>query len=422
MSDFTFYNEQSCEDENDSSSLPIDSALSKILSEITQVKETETIDITETLGRILAEDIIADVDVPAAANSAMDGYAILSSDIPGDELNTLKIIGTSWAGRPYTGEVHSSQCVRIMTGGVLPNGTDTVVMQENVQLKDDSIIIDARAVKGDNVRPVGEDFSKGDTIIQANTRLSAAHIGVIASLGKRTVEVFRKLKVAYFLTGDELRAIGEVLEPGQIYDSNSYTLAGMLASPAIDIHKLGIIPDDKQVTSDTLENAAATADIVITTGGVSVGEADYVKDALEALGEVSLWKVAMKPGRPLAFGKVGNAAFFGLPGNPVSAMVTFYQFVLPALNKAMGNNDIGSLSFQVTCLSYLKKRPGRVEYQRGILSRDNSGELVVSNTGGQGSGILSSMAKANCFIILPLESDGVSPGETVEVQPFYGLM
>jgi molybdopterin molybdotransferase len=422
MSDFTFYNEQSCEDDSDPSSLLIDSALSKILSEISQVTETQAIDITETLGRVLAQDIIADINVPSAANSAMDGYAILSSDIPGDERNELQIIGTSWAGRPCTAEVHCGQCIRIMTGGVLPKGTDTVVMQENVQLKGDSIIIDARAVKGDNVRAIGEDFSKGDTIIQANTRLSAAHIGVIASLGKSTVEVFRKLKVAYFLTGDELRTIGEVLEPGQIYDSNSYTLAGMLTNPAIDIHKLGIIPDDKQVTRDALENAAATADIVITTGGVSVGEADYVKDALEALGKVSLWKVAMKPGRPLAFGKVGNAAFFGLPGNPVSAMVTFYQFVLPAMNKAMGIKDTTTLSFKVVSLSYLKKRPGRVEYQRGILSRDNSGELVVSNTGGQGSGILSSMANANCFIILPLESDGVSPGETVEVQPFYGLM
>lgn len=422
MSDFTFYNEQSCEDDSDPSSLLIDSALSKILSEISQVTETQAIDITETLGRVLAQDIIADINVPSAANSAMDGYAILSSDIPGDERNELQIIGTSWAGRPCTAEVHCGQCIRIMTGGVLPKGTDTVVMQENIQLKGDSIIIDARAVKGDNVRAIGEDFSKGDTIIQANTRLSAAHIGVIASLGRSTVEVFRKLKVAYFLTGDELRTIGEVLEPGQIYDSNSYTLAGMLTNPAIDIYKLGIIPDDKQVTRDALENAAATADIVITTGGVSVGEADYVKDALEALGKVSLWKVAMKPGRPLAFGKVGNAAFFGLPGNPVSAMVTFYQFVLPAMNKAMGIKDTTTLSFKVVSLSYLKKRPGRVEYQRGILSRDNSGELVVSNTGGQGSGILSSMANANCFIILPLESDGVSPGETVEVQPFYGLM
>ena len=422
MSDFTFNNEQSCEDDSDPSSLLMDSALSKILSEISQVTETQVIDITEILGRVLAQDIIAEINVPAAANSAMDGYAILSGDIPGDERNELKIIGTSWAGKPYTAEVHCGQCVRIMTGGVLPHETDTVVMQENVQLKGDSIIIDARAVKGDNVRPIGEDFCKGDTIIQANTRLSAAHIGVIASLGIRTVEVFRKLKVAYFLTGDELRSIGEVLKPGQIYDSNSYTLAGMLTNPAIDVHKLGIIPDDKQTTRDALENAAATADIVITTGGVSVGEADYVRDALEALGKVSLWKVAMKPGRPLAFGKVVNAAFFGLPGNPVSAMVTFYQFVLPAINKAMGIKDTTTLSFKVVSLSFLKKRPGRVEYQRGILSHDNSGELVVSNTGGQGSGILSSMANANCFIILPLESDGVSPGETVEVQPFYGLM
>jgi molybdopterin molybdotransferase len=295
-------------------------------------------------------------------------------------------------------------------------------MQEHVQVKDDIILIDSRAVKGDHVRPVGEDFCKGDTIIKANTQLTPAHIGLMASLGKGSISVYRRLKVAYFLTGDELRSIGEVLEPGQIYDSNSYTLSAMLDHPAIEVYDLGIVRDDKQVTLEILENASKLADIVITTGGVSVGEADYVKDALEALGDVSFWKVAMKPGRPLAFGKVGKAAFFGLPGNPVSAMLTFYQFVLPALHKAMGIELVLPPTFRVTCLSMLKKRPGRVEYQRGILTRDQRGEIVVSNTGEQGSGILSSMARANCFIILPLESDGVIAGETVEVQPFYGII
>ncbi|NNE36811.1 MAG: molybdopterin molybdotransferase MoeA [Gammaproteobacteria bacterium] len=422
MTEFTFYTEPSCDDDSDPSSLPIDSAQKKILSGITTVSETESIILADSLGRVLSEDIIAGINVPAQANSAMDGYAISSSDIPKDELRELKLIGTSWAGRPFTDEVNPGECVRIMTGGVLPEGTDTVVMQEHVQIKDEMIFIDSRAVKSDHVRPVGEDICKGDTIIQANTQLTAAHIGLIASLGTGSINVYRKLKVAYFLTGDELRSIGESLEPGQIYDSNSYTLSAMLDNAAIEIYDLGIVRDDKQTTQEVLENAAKLADIVITTGGVSVGEADYVKDALETLGEVSFWKVAMKPGRPLAFGKVGKAAFFGLPGNPVSAMVTFYQFVLPALNKAMGNDQILAPTFKVTCLSNLKKRPGRVEYQRGILSRDQSGEILVSKTGEQGSGILSSMAKANCFIILPLENDGVVAGETVEVQPFYGIM
>ncbi len=419
MTEFTFYNGPSCDDDSDPSSLLIDSAQKKILSEISTVNETESIILADSLQRVLAEDIIADINVPADANSAMDGDAICSNDIPTDDLRELKLIGTSWAGRPFSNRVNSGECVRIMTGGILPEGTDTVVMQEHVQVKDKIVLIDSRAVKGDHVRPVGEDFSKGDTIIQANTRLTAAHIGLIASMGKGTISVYRRLKVAYFLTGDELRSIGEVLGPGQIYDSNSYTLSAMLDNPAIELFDLGIVQDDKKITREVLENASQLADIVITTGGVSVGEADYVKDALEALGEVSFWKVAMKPGRPLAFGKVGKAAFFGLPGNPVSAMVTFYQFVLPALNKAMGIDYFFPPTFKVTCLSNLKKRPGRVEYQRGILSRDQSGDMVVSNNGEQGSGILSSMARANCFIILPLESDGVVAGETVEVQPFF---
>jgi molybdopterin molybdotransferase len=422
MTEFTFSTEPSCDDDSDPSSLPIDSALKKILAEIIPVSETEDIILADSLGRILAEDIIADINVPAAANSAMDGYAVMSSNIPGEGLSELKVIGTSWAGKPFPGEVSPGQCVRIMTGGVLPDGTDSVVMQEHVQVKGDFILIDSRTVMGDNVRPIGEDFHKGDKIITANTRLTAAHIGVIASLGKGIIKIYRKLKVAFFLTGDELGSIGETLQPGQIYDSNSYTLVAMLDNAAIDIYNLGIVSDDLQFTREVLDNASRLADVIITTGGVSVGEADFVKDALEELGEVSFWKVAMKPGRPLAFGKVGNAAFFGLPGNPVSAMVTFYQFVLPALNKAIGNNHYFIPTFKAVSLANLKKRPGRIEYQRGILSYDDSGELVVSHTGEQGSGILSSMAIANCFIILPLECDGVVAGETVDVQPFFGVM
>ena len=422
MNEITFQTDPSCMDDSDPASLQMEDARNKILQEVVPISEIEEVTIRQALHRVLTDDMKATMDVPQAANSAMDGFAFNSRDIPVEGTNELVLTGTSWAGKPYNGEVSPGTCVRIMTGGVLPAGADTVVMQENTAIDGDKIHIDTRTVKGENVRPAGEDFSRGDCIIRAGAYLTPTHIGLIASLGIAKVKVIRKVRVAYFLTGDELRSIGETLEIGTIYDSNRYTLYGMLCSPCIEIIDLGIVKDSQVAIEEVMVLAENQADVIITTGGVSVGDADFVKEVLERRGLISFWKVAMKPGRPLAFGRTGTALFFGLPGNPVSAIVTFYQFVVPALKSLMGNQDIDLPTFKVICQSHLKKRPGRIEYQRGVLTRDPSGEMVVNKTGEQGSGILSSMAEANCFIILPMENDGVIAGEMVEVQPFYGLM
>ena len=412
----------SCMDDSDPESLPVVAARERIKAAIVPVRETEAVPIREALNRVLAEDLRAGRDVPGAANSAMDGYAVRSADIPTEGTAELEIIGTSWAGRPYGGRVPPGGCVRIMTGGVLPEGADTVVIQENTRVSGGRITLDSRTRAGENVRPAGEDYARGDIVIGAGTCIYPSELGLIASLGAREVQVKRKVRVACFMTGDELRAVGEPLDTGQIYDSNRYTLYGMLARMGAEMIDLGIVRDDRDAIEQALLEAADQADAIVTSGGVSVGDADLVREVLGKVGRVNFWKVAMKPGRPLAFGRVGEAWFFGLPGNPVSTMVTFYQFVTPALKKLMGEDYLAPPVFRVTCSSNLKKRPGRQEYQRGILYRTGAGELAVKKTGGQGSGILSSMTRANCFIILPVENDGVVAGETVEVQPFFGVV
>jgi molybdopterin molybdotransferase len=409
-------------DDSDPSSLQIDDALNRILEAILPIANSDSVSIKSALYRVTAEDICATMDVPLAANSAMDGYAFHSADIPESGTRELNVIGTSWAGRPFDGTVSPGTCVRIMTGGILPEGADSVVMQENTQVTQDSILVDNRTRRGENVRPAGEDFKKGQTIISAGTRLTAAHLGLVASLGIAEINVIRKVRVAYFLTGDELRSIGDTIHPGEIYDSNRYTLFGMLSDPCIECTDLGIVKDDPDAIEHVMTEAEKNTDVILTTGGVSVGDADFVKDILEKRGRIDFWKVAIKPGRPLAFGKLGDALFFGLPGNPVSAMVTFYLLVRPALRHLMGSQDVFMPNCPAVSTANLKKRPGRVEYQRGILSRSDTGELLVSPTGQQGSGILSSMAEANCLMILPMENDGVVAGETVEVLPFFGLI
>ena len=291
-----------------------------------------------------------------------------------------------------------------------------------MQADGSGIRIDGSTRKGDNVRQAGEDIAAGDLILTEGRRLNPADIGLIASLGIAEVSVVRRLRVAFFSTGDELRSIGETLGDGAIYDSNRYTLHGMLERMGTDIIDMGVIKDDLEALEEAFAIAAANADVLITSGGVSVGEADYIKEILAKLGQVDFWKVAIKPGRPLAFGHVGDAVFFGLPGNPVSVMVTFYEFVQPALRKMIGENDSGILTLKARCDSRLKKRPGRVEYQRGILRGDEDGNLVVVKTGAQGSGILTSMSQANCFIILPIDSSGIEPGMYVDIQPFSGLV
>lgn len=411
-----------CMDDYDPDSLTVEAALERIRATLVPITGVERVALRTALGRILAEDIRSRLDVPGHTNSAMDGYAIDASEIPADGARELEVIGTAWAGRPFQGQVGPGQCVRIMTGAAMPPGTDTVIMQEQVTGSAGRIRFDGRHRPGQNVRQAGEDIARGAVVLTSGRRLVPADLGLLASLGVGEVGVRRRLRVAFFSTGDELRGIGEPLGPGDIYDSNRYTLHGMLSRLGAEIIDMGVIRDVREDTRRAFSEAAQIADVVITSGGVSVGEADFVKETLDAIGQVDFWKVAMKPGRPLAFGRINDAYFFGLPGNPVSVMVTFYLFAQPALRSLMGEREAAVPRIRVPCASRLKKRAGRVEFQRGVLEPDESGCTRVRKTGPQGSGILTSMSEANCFIVLPLESEGVEPGTEVEVLPFSGMV
>jgi molybdopterin molybdotransferase len=402
--------------------LHLEDARARIIAAITPVAEAETVGIAAALGRVLARPLHSSVDVPSHRNSAMDGYALASADLPEAGIARLELAGTSWAGRPYTGTVRRGQCVRIMTGATLPEATDTVVMQEHVRLDDGRVVIEAGHRPGQNVRPIGEDIRRGELALTAGTLLRPAQLGLLASLGIGELPVLRRPRVAIFSTGDELASIGAELGPGQIYDSNRYTLQGMLARLEVDVLDLGVVKDTREDTLRAFESAAAQADAIVTSGGVSVGDADYVTETLERHGRVGFWKVAMKPGKPIAFGRFGNAHFFGLPGNPVSVMVTFYQLVQPAVQALRGVADPDPpILLRAACETRLRKKPGRLEFQRGVLTRLPTGAYSVRSSGHQGAGVLRSMSEANCFIILPLEHGDVEPGTEVEVQPFAGL-
>lgn len=412
----------SCDDDFDPNSLTCEEARVRIATHIKPLTGAERVAVRSALGRVLATPIVSRINVPGHRNSAMDGYAIAASDIPTQGIRELKVIGSSFAGKPFTGTFAPGQTVRIMTGAVVPQGADTIILQEQVEATDERIRIDGRHPPKQHVRAAGEDIAIGQTVLPAGQLVTPAELGLLASLGITEVEVMRRPRVAFFSTGDELRSLGEPLGLGEIYDSNRYTLFGMLTRLGVDIIDLGVVVDDPVALQSAFERASADADVVITSGGVSVGEADYTKEILRRLGEVRFWKVAMKPGRPLAFGELGDALFFGLPGNPVAVMVTFYQFVQPALLQLMGARvaDYPMLSARTT--SVLKKRPGRIEYQRAWLKRDPHGAYVVTATGDQGSGILSSMANANCFIVLGMETARVEAGAIVDVQPFFGMV
>ena len=401
--------------------LSVEQARERIMALVTPITTQERLHLRAALNRVLAEDIISTVNVPPYANSAMDGYALRCADLS-DASVTLRVTGTSFAGKPFCGTVEPGCCVRIMTGAVMPNGVDTVLMQEQVQRIDDSITVLGSHKLGENVRHIGEDISIGNVVLAAGRRLVPADIGLIASLGIGEVSVLRRIRVAFFSTGDELRSIGEPLAEGQIYDSNRYTLYGMLARLGAELIDIGVIPDQRERIETAFLEAAQAADVVITSGGVSVGEADYVKDALDKVGNVDFWKIAMKPGKPLACGKVRQSLFFGLPGNPVSVMATFYQFVQPALRRMSGETEITTATIKVVCANLLQKQSGRTDFQRGLLRRNATGELIVDSTGLQGSHVLSSMSRANCFIILPAECGNLPAGTLVEVQPFEGLI
>ncbi len=410
--------QNSCAAPREDHALSVTEAQQRILDIITPVSERETVTLHDSLGRISAHAIRAPLKVPPYDNSAMDGYALRGGDLPAEDQRELRVTGTAMAGAPFTGRVKSGECVRIMTGGLIPEGCDTVVMQEKVVRRDDSIVIGPGHTPGEHVRHAGEDIAQHDSVIAAGKRLGPADLGVLASLGFVQCEVLRRPRVAFFSTGDELRPVGEPLASGCHYDSNRYTLYGLLQQLGVSVIDLGIVPDQRDALRETLLRAAAQADIVITSGGVSVGEADFVRDSLGAVGEIHFWRVGMKPGRPFAFGRINQAWFFGLPGNPVSAMVAFLQFVQPALRRLMGEHRTQAYHLNVPCATALKKSPGRTEFQRGILQTDASGRSVVRSTGAQGSAILSSMSKANCFIVLPADCGDLPAGSLVDVQLF----
>jgi molybdopterin molybdotransferase len=417
--------EASCADDYDPNSMPVAKARELIASFLAPVTAVERVHVRSALGRVLAADVLSPIAVPGHDNSAMDGYAVRFADLNPESETILRRVGESFAGKPWGGAIGAGECVRIFTGGVMPQGADTVVMQERAHEDAGGVHVAAGAVTraGTNRRFAGEDLKAGQLVFRAGQCIRPAELGMIASLGLGEVSVYRKLRVAFFSTGDELKSVGTPLRPGEIYDSNRYTLHGMLTRLGCEIVDMGVIEDAPEKLERAFASAAEAADVVITSGGVSVGEADYVKQLLDKLGEVLFWKIAMKPGRPLAYGKIGGAHFFGLPGNPVSVMVTFYEFVRDALMILQGQRDIRPPpTFKVPLSAPIKKVPGRTEFQRGILAPDGAGGWSVRTTGDQGSGILSSMSQANCFIVLPSETGNIAAGELVDVQLLEGLI
>ncbi|MGU5714565.1 MULTISPECIES: molybdopterin molybdotransferase MoeA [Aeromonas] len=399
--------------------LPLDKALQGMLEQLTCCCETEQLPLPQALDRILAEEISSPLSVPPFDNAAMDGYAVRLADLAAG--TPLPVAGKAFAGQPYDGEWPAGHCIRIMTGAPVPAGTEAVVMQEETQAGNDGITFLTHPAPGQNIRRRGEDMAQGSRVLASGLRLSPRELPLLASLGIASVSVRRPLKVAIFSTGDELKPLGTPLRHGDIYDSNRYGVKAMLTRMGIDCLDLGIIPDDPAALRAAFLQADREADALITTGGVSVGEADFTKQLLEELGEIGFWKLAIKPGKPFAFGRLPHAWFFGLPGNPVSAMVTFDQLVQPALARLAGQQFERPILLKATVTEPLKKSPGRLDFQRGILSAGPDG-LEVRSTGSQDSGVFSSLSRANCYIVLEQERGKVAAGETVTVEPFSGLL
>ncbi|MCO4797871.1 MAG: molybdopterin molybdotransferase MoeA [Colwelliaceae bacterium] len=396
--------------------LPFEQALNNMLNVIEPITDIEQISLESALGRILAQDVRSPVNVPPNDNSAMDGYAFSYQSLALNKEMTL--VGRSMAGAPFQGKCKLGECVRIMTGAKIPDDCDTVEMQENCQATGEKITFLSTRSLADNVRSKGEDIAVEQTVFFSGRELTTVDIGVLASLGIQKVCVYRKLKVALISTGDELKKPGQLLNVGDIYESNSYFLTAILSKLGAEIIDFGIIEDIEKSIFKAFKKADEIADVVISSGGVSVGDADYTKTVLEELGEIEFWKIAMKPGKPFAFGTLPNSYFFGLPGNPVSALVTAHQLALPALLKMQNSHFIKPLLIPAKTKTSLRKSPGRMDFQRGIIENTESGELVVTTTGSQGSGILTSMAAANCYIVLAAEQGRVEAGEWVKVQMF----
>lgn len=402
--------------------LPVDEAKRRIFDEVKPIRDAEMLHVRDALGRICARDVISPIDVPSHANSAMDGYSFSIADLGGGERTGLRTLGRAMAGAPYSGDP-AGGCVKIMTGAVVPSGHDAVIPKEDVLAEDDGgIELDPSKVRAhQNLRFPGEDLKEGEVAVAAGKLVRPAEIGLVASLGIGEVAAVRRPRVAFFSTGDELRSIGEPLAEGCIYDSNRYTLFSMIRRMGFDPVDLGVVPDDPGKLRGAIDRAQE-CDAIITSGGVSVGEADHVKELLEKAGEVVFWKIAMKPGRPLAFGRLGESLFFGLPGNPVSVMVTFYVIVQPALWRLAGRSDVPPLPLvRAKAAEPIRKAPGRMEYQRCTLETAPDGGLLARPTGAQGSGILKSMSSADALLMLGTEVGDLEEGSPVDVLPLEGI-
>ena len=395
--------------------LRIEDALARIKNTIHPLKASETVLLKDALGRILLEAVYAPINSPNETNSAMDGYAFSSAEITKGREFSLNLIGTSWAGRPFKGVLQAGQCIRVFTGAVVPSEADSIIMQEHVESDGQWIHFPIDTIGGQHIREVGEDMQQGSLLFASPKKLNAIDLGLLASAGVCEVSVSRPVKIAFFSTGDELTELGKPLFSGQIYDSNRYALHGLLNDINYIVTDMGVIGDDKQLLEESFIEAAKNHDVIITTGGVSVGEADYVKEILSRCGEVNFWKIAIKPGKPLAFGKIGDCYFFGLPGNPVAVIVTFQYIVSPALKHLLGATETKTIKLAAICTSTLKKAPGRQEYQRGILRQDAAGNFFVASSGKQGSNIMKSLSEANCYIVLPVACEGIQAGERVMI-------
>jgi molybdopterin molybdotransferase len=408
----------------DPKAVPADAVNEFLARMVEPVREVESVSVFDALNRVLAQDIVSPVSVPPHDNSAMDGFAFDASQLSQGATTSLEVVGTALAGKAWQGAVGAGQCVKIMTGAIMPAGLDTVVPQEFTQAGADGRVSFASDVvkRGDNRRLKGEDLMQGQPALLAGTRIGPAACGLIASLGIAQVPVRRKLRVAYFSTGDEILSLGEQPREGAVYDSNRYTVFGLLTRLGCEVIDLGVVRDEPALLEDAFRTAASKADAIITSGGVSVGEADFTKAMMAKLGDVAFWRIAMRPGRPMAVGRIGSSVLFGLPGNPVAVMVTFLAFVRPALLKMMGAKAQAQPYLKARSLERMRKKPGRTEYQRGIVGSSSDGRLEVRTTGNQGSGVLSSMVQANGLIVLHHAQGTVEVGDEVDVLMFDGAI
>lgn len=395
--------------------LNIDEAIARLRDLIKPIESCEEVNLEEAVGRVLSESIVAPVSLPPFNSSAMDGYAVRSKDCQAEH-TTLSVIGTSFAGKPFTGDVPTRSVVRIFTGAAVPNDCDAVVLQEDVQHTDSTLTFSVRVGPGDNIRHTGHDVAKNEKLLDAGTKLTAFEVSWLAACGIDKLKVAKLVRVAVFSTGDELQDPGEALAHGQIYDSNRATLNALLQSKSVSILDLGRLADNSDDIEDALKRAIAEADLIVTSGGVSVGDADLVRPVVERLGDLKFWNVALKPGKPIAVATIGDSWFLGLPGNPVSTIVTYLLFVSPTIDALSGRKFGVPLTIPATLTETIKHSPGRREYQRGVFE-SASEELKVKPTGDQSSNRLTSFANANCLIVLPEDSTEITAGTTVDTMP-----